>query len=294
MALAVVGWRVQLKPFVFVAGGWEHCCILDMCCSHFRGDSACSSAPFLVGFLQLQLRTFQALYQQVPMTGRSQQLMSAESLESAWHVMCRWRQYVAEQRVNVLRICTIALFYLVHLLRYQAGAGTGGLSFLQDGGSAISYQRHLGITLVVAAWVFFSLTVHVLLLDRIFPRRLPLLSICLDCVFLTAVLVCSSGAASPLVCGYFMIVMMAGLRLDLAWVRAAAGCSLAGYLILLGCGRWPMGMLLADPLPIVPRYHQIVVCLAIVCSGVIVGQIVRHVRHIVETLMQQTVRERQS
>jgi hypothetical protein len=136
--------------------------------------------------------------------------------------------------------------------------------------------------------------VHVLLLDRVFPQRLPLVSICLDCAFLTAVLVCSSGAASPLVCGYFLIVMMAGLRLNLAWVRAAAGCSLAGYLILLGCSRWPMGMLLADPLPVIPRYHQIVVGLAIVFSGVIVGQIVRHVRQMAESLMMGSLRERQS
>lgn len=229
------------------------------------------------------------------MRGRSQPLMSADASESAWYVICRWRQYVAEQRVNVLRICTIALFYLVHLLRYQAGAGTSWLGFLQEGGAGgISFQRHLAITVVVAGWVLWSLTVHVLLLDRVFPQRLPLVSICLDCAFLTAVLVCSSGAASPLVCGYFLIVMMAGLRLNLAWVRAAAGCSLAGYLILLGCSRWPMGMLLADPLPVIPRYHQIVVGLAIVFSGVIVGQIVRHVRQLAESLMMGSLRERQS
>jgi hypothetical protein len=88
--------------------------------------------------------------------------------------------------------------------------------------------------------------------------------------------------------------MMAGLRLNVAWVRAGAGCSLAGYLFLLGCSRWPMGMLLADPLPLVPRYQQIVVGLAIVFSGVIVGQIVRHVRQLAESLMVASVRERQS
>jgi len=103
------------------------------------------------------------------MRGRSQPLMSADASESAWYVICRWRQYVAEQRVNVLRICTIALFYLVHLLRYQAGAGTSWLGFLQEGGAGgISFQRHLAITVVVAGWVLWSLTVHVLLLDRVF------------------------------------------------------------------------------------------------------------------------------
>jgi len=229
------------------------------------------------------------------MNGQVPTSMSGESSDSAWHVICRWRQYMAEQTVNTLRICTLAVFYLVHLLRYEAGAGTGWLDFLQDGGAGrMSFQRHVAITVVVAAWVLWSLTVHVLLLDRVFPRRLPLLSICLDCVFLTAVLIFSSGAASPLVCGYFLIVMMAGLRLNVAWVRAAAGCSLAGYLFLLGCSRWPMGMLLADPLPPVPRYQQIVVGLAIVFSGVIVGQIVRHVRQLAESLMVASVRERQS
>lgn len=211
---------------------------------------------------------------------------------TAWEIACRWRQYHAEMRVNGLRIIALALFYLVHLLRYWAVGGSTWLGFLQDAdGAAISKQRHLAITLIVATWVLWSMVVHVLLLDRVFPRRFPLASICLDCLLLTAALICGSGAASPLVCGYFLIVMMAGLRLNLNWVRAAAGCCLAGYLVLLGCARWPQGLLLADPHPVLPRYHQLVVGLAIVMSGVIVGQLVRHLQQIAVYLQRASQQE---
>ena len=144
------------------------------------------------------------------------------------------------------------------------------------------------------AWVLWSLLVHVLLLDRVFPRRLPLVSICVDSLLLTAVLLCGSGAASPMVCGYFLIVMMAGLRLNLNWVKAAAGCCLAGYVVLLGCARWPQGVLLAQPHPTLPRYHQLMVGIAIVMSGVIVGQLVRHVRQLAFDLQRVSGQEQQS
>lgn len=212
---------------------------------------------------------------------------------SAWEIVCRWRQYQAELRVNALRVVALAVFYLTHLLRFRVDAGFGSLA-LQDSAVAISQQRHLAITVIVAAWVLWSLLVHVLLLDRVFPRRLPLFSICVDSLLLTAVLLCGSGAASPMVCGYFLIVMMAGLRLNLNWVKAATGCCLVGYVVLLGCARWPQGVLLAQPHPVLPRYHQFVLGLAIVMSGVIVGQIVRHVRQLAFDLQRVSGQERQA
>ena len=214
-------------------------------------------------------------------------------MASAWEIACRWRQYQAEFRVNTLRVVALAVFYLTHLLRFRVDRGFGSLA-LPDSAVAISQQRHLAITVIVAAWVLWSLLVHVLLLDRVFPRRLPLLSICVDSLLLTAVLLCGSGAASPMVCGYFLIVMMAGLRLNLNWVRAAAGCCLAGYVVLLGCARWPQGVLLAQPHPTLPRYHQLMVGIAIVMSGVIVGQLVRHVRQLAFDLQRVSGQEQQS
>jgi len=228
------------------------------------------------------------------MSGQSPPSIPAVISDDAWRVICRWRQYAAEIRVNLLRICAISVFYTLHLAGGHPGGIGDWVGFLQlQQAGGIPPQRQLAITVLVGAWVLWSLTVHALLLDRVFPQHLPVLSICLDIIFLTAVLICGSGAASPLVCGYFLIVMMAGLRLNLWWVRLAAGGSLLGYLTILGCSRWPQGFLTQNPLPTVPRYHQITVCLAIVITGVIIGQIVRHVRQLSEDLLRTSFTERQ-
>ena len=73
-----------------------------------------------------------------------------------------------------------------------------------------------------------------------------------------------------------------------------SGCCLAGYIVLLGCGRWPQGVLLAQPHPTLPRYHQLMVGIAIVMSGVIVGQLVRHVRQLAFDLQRVSGQEQQS
>lgn len=203
----------------------------------------------------------------------------------AWDIACRWRQYEAELRVNVLRIIAVGLFYLVHLAHYHAADGASWLAFLQmDGGTKISPNRHLAITAVAVAWTMWAFAVHFLLQDRVFPRRLPVVSIVIDSTLLTAILTLSNGAASPLVAGYFLIIIMAGLRLNLGWIWLATGSAMAGYLFVLGCTKWPRGLLLEQPLPHVPRYHQVMVILALVLAGLVVGQSVRHIRRVVNDI----------
>jgi hypothetical protein len=204
----------------------------------------------------------------------------------AWETVRRWRQYDAEIRVNTLRIVAVGGFYVIHLLHhYSAGGGNRFLGFLQFGsGATLSQPLHFAVTAVAVAWAMWALLVHSLLREQVFPRWLPVVSICLDNVLLTAILILTSGATSPLVSGYFLIIMMAGLRLDLRWIRMAAGSSILGYLFVLGCTRWPRGLLLENPLPRVPRFHQLMVLLALLLSGVIVGQLIRHIRRVADEL----------
>lgn len=214
------------------------------------------------------------------MESNNQMPEAKTSDQNAWDIACRWRQYEAEIRVNTVRVVAIGLFYLVHLAHYYSADGLG-LGFLQlNDGVAISSQRHIAITAVVVAWIMYGLVVHLLLQDKVFPKRLPVLSICMDNLLLTSVLLLSNGAGSPILAGYFLIIIMSGLRLNLAWVWIAAGGALGGYLFVLGCTRWPFGLLLDNQLPSVPRYHQVMVGLSLATAGVIVGQSVRHVRRI--------------
>ena len=199
------------------------------------------------------------------------------------HAAIRWRQYEAEMRVNTLRLVTVGLFFIIHLVHYySANDQFPWLAFLQmSDGVTIDKNSHYGITAIVVAWVMWAAIVHTCLTGRIFPLWLPYLSVGFDTLFLTAMLVLGRGAVSPIVVGYFLIIMMAGLRLDLRLVWFATISTVCGYLYVLGCTRWPLGILMEHPLPTVPRYHQIMIVCAMTLSGVIIGQIIRHLRCVI-------------
>ncbi|HMC09994.1 MAG TPA: hypothetical protein VKH44_01840 [Pirellulaceae bacterium] len=213
--------------------------------------------------------------------------------DEAWDVARRWRQYEAEIRVNTMRIIAVGSFYLIHIVhQYSANHPARWLSILQLGsGEALSEKLNVAVTSVAVAWTMWALLVHSLLRDRVFPWWLPAVSTGLDTLLLTAMLLLSSGAASPLVAGYFLIIMLAGLRFELWLVRAAAGACLAGYIVVLGATRWPRGLLLENTLPRVPRFQQLMVLAALLLAGVIAGQWVRHARRMADDLVQSNRRE---
>ncbi|MBI3863627.1 MAG: hypothetical protein HY290_17185 [Planctomycetia bacterium] len=217
----------------------------------------------------------------------ARQSSAPTDVNDAWNVARRWRQYEAEIRVNTLRIIAVGSFYLIHLVnQYSAGSSQNWLWFLHLGGNdALSEKLHVAVTAIAVAWMAGALLVHSLLRERVFPRWLPAASTGLDTLLLTAMLLLSSGAASPLVAGYFLIIMMSGLRLNLTLIRAATAGCLAGYLAVLGAARWPRGLLLENALPVVPRYQQLMILAALVLSGVVVGQWARHARRLADDLL---------
>ncbi len=200
------------------------------------------------------------------------------------HAAIRWRQYEAEMRVNTLRLMSVLLFFIIHLVHYySANNRFPWLAFLQmSEGVTIDKNSHYGITAIVVAWVMWAAIVHTCLTGRIFPLWLPYLSVGFDALFLTSMLVLARGAVSPIVAGYFLIIMMAGLRLELRLIWFATTAAVIGYLFVLGCTRWPFGILIDHPLPAVPRYHQIMVVCSILLSGLIVGQIIQLTKKLIE------------
>ena len=118
--------------------------------------------------------------------------------------------------------------------------------------------------------------VHFLVDQRKVSDRLTLWSTLADIALLTAILSVSSGPAGPMVAGYFLILMLTGLRFNLRLVRIATVAAAIGYLTVLAVSRWPQGILENNELTTVPRYHQVMILVAIIISGVIMGQIVRH------------------
>lgn len=194
-----------------------------------------------------------------------------------WEAACRWQQFEAEQRVNLVRLGAIGSFYIVHLVHHLAAAGNLPLlsALGLDAGSSLTRQTHIAITCVVLAWGMVGLWIHHLLRERVFPDWLMYASTFGDLCFLTAILVLTSGPTSPLIAGYFLVVIMSGLRFDLRLVRWSTATTVLSYLIVLGCAKWPIGLSKLNALPSVPRYQQLMVILALLLAGVIVGQGVR-------------------
>ena len=196
----------------------------------------------------------------------------------------RWQAYDAESRANMLRIIAVGAFYLVHLWSYFSAQGkvpNFGFFQIADAGE-IGKQCHIEITLLAVAWSMLALGVLLALQQRIFPIWLPYCTTACDIVLLTVVLCISSGPRSPLIAGYYLILVLAALRLSLQLVRFATVASALAYLVLLGCGKWlPFAVALRDQQR-VPRYHQVIVLVAIVLAGVMLGQIIRTVWRMID------------
>jgi hypothetical protein len=133
-----------------------------------------------------------------------------------------------------------------------------------------------------------ALGILLALQQRVFPLWMPYFTTGCDIVLLTGIICLGSASRSPLVAGYFLILILATLRLNVPLVRFATGGSVLAYLCVLGCAKWPdrfgLTKLLGETSAElrVPRYHQVITILAIVLAGVILGQIVQRVRRLVE------------
>ena len=213
--------------------------------------------------------------------------------ERDWFIIQRWQAYEAEGRANLLRIIAIGAFYIVHLWSYFSAQGrvpNFGFFQLAETGE-INRQFHILVTLLAVAWAMLALGILLALQQRMFPRWLPYFSTGCDIVLLTSIICLGSVARSPLVAGYFLILILATLRLSLPLIwYATSGCALA-YLCVLGCAKWPntfgIDTIVAAGVEIrVPRYHQVIVMLAIILAGVMLGQIVRRVRRLAEQFAQ--------
>ncbi len=182
-----------------------------------------------------------------------------------WYIVSRWQEYDGEMRANLLRVAGIACFYAAELLIYY---------WL----GAVERPFHLAVTALAVAWTMTALGVHYCLRVGIFPRWLKFVSTGCDVLFLTCALTLGSGAASPLLVGYFVLIMLSGLRFSLVLVWFASGACLAGYVFLLGYTKWFLGQPERNP----ARHYQVLFVLGLVFCGVVLGQIIRRVRSLAE------------
>lgn len=193
-----------------------------------------------------------------------------------WFIVGRWQEYEGEAKANLLRIIGIGAFYAIELCNYH-GLRLGWLELPKVAG--VDDRFHYAVTALAVSWAMTGLGVFFCLRRQIFPWVLKYVSTAADLVFLTGILMLADGPRSPMVVGYFLVVVLAGLRFNLALVWFATCGAMGGYLFLLGYGRWfaaPERNLRVE------RYQELIFLVAVALSGIVLGQMLRRVRRIAE------------
>ena len=190
--------------------------------------------------------------------------------DRSWYIVGRWRQYEGEARSNLLRTVAIAAFYSVELAnRYGFRLGAFEMPRIED----VDRPFHLAVTALAVAWTMTALAVQLCLWRQVLPAALKYVATGADIVLLTCVLCVSNGPRSPLVVGYFLVVVLSALRFRLPLVWFATVASMLGYLAVLGHTKWFAVRDLT-----VPRYHELMFLLALGLTGIMIGQVLRAVR----------------
>jgi hypothetical protein len=183
--------------------------------------------------------------------------------EPAWAAAQRVEAWAGEVRVNLIRIVAVAAFYGHHLAN------------LYFRWTPLPPGFHTAATAAAIAWAAGAAGLHLLLQDRKPRPALPYAAVAFDGFLLTGLLLLTDGPRTPLVLLYFLLVATSILRLriDLVWIATLV--ALAGYAAVLGFDRW--GRDLAPELR-VPRTHQVMTAIGLVCMGLLAGQAVRQAR----------------
>lgn len=199
------------------------------------------------------------------MNGQSLNVADAERS----YITGRWLEYEGELRAGLLRVLLITCFYGVELYQYLSATQV-------DDGLRLFHRQ---ATYISATWLLVSLGALVAITRQYLPAGLKYTTSVIDCLLLTAVAWFGSGAASPLVCLYLLLVMMAGLRGSLRLIWFTTISSLICFVFLLYAPLYvnASGKSVESVKPI----EIMVIMLGIAASGVVTGQVVRMVRQIV-------------
>jgi hypothetical protein len=196
----------------------------------------------------------------------------SEDLCAQWrYTTRRWLEYEGELRAALLRVLLIAAFYAVQLTHFL---------FLSQRSEA-EQLFHRQATYLAAAWFFVSLGVLVALSRQWLPPGMKYVTAGLDVAMLTGIAALGTGPASPLVFGYGLLIVLAGLRGSVPLVWFVTLAAMIGYYGLVGLidKHW------FDAVHTTPLLEQIVVELSLAATGIAVGQLVRLPRRLGEEML---------
>ncbi len=211
------------------------------------------------------------------------------------HITSRWLEYEGELRAGLLRVILIICFYSAELFTYMAANSV----------SEAAQQFHRQATYLSAAWVLVSLAALVAIARRWLPAGMKYAATAVDVGLLTAMAWFGSGASSPLVCLYALLIIMAGLRGSLKLIWFTTLLALAAYWGLLTLPVHATGGIAlsdaalgdaalgdaasgAGKVPI-QSIEVMVITLGIAASGIVTGQLVRMLRQVVSEVCLRTM-----
>ncbi len=180
--------------------------------------------------------------------------------ERDWHVVVRWSELEGEQRAAALRIVGVLVFYVVQLLN-RYGLHVGALDIAPVPG--VDAQFHQMITGLAVAWVAAAAASIVALRAERFPSWLKYVSTGVDFALLASMLCVADGPSSPLVPLLYLLLVLSVLRLSRELVRFATAAAIVAYLAVIGFTLSFRRELM------VPPHHQILVCLGLLLTGVV-------------------------
>jgi len=176
----------------------------------------------------------------------------------------RLRRWTRRQPALASRLGALAVFYVVELVNYHFVA-------------AVDQHFHWGISILVALWAGTSVG-----FQRLVARERWSVPACfgwgtLDAIFLLVVLLfLADGAASPLVIGYPLLIVAAGLWLRERFVWYMMALSLVSYGILVVDFYWWRPEFHANFDPAVDRH--LLFAVALVVEAAAVSYLVRRLR----------------
>ena len=182
----------------------------------------------------------------------------------AWFITNRWQAFEGELRVAILRIVLVAMFYGLHLIHHLRWA-------VRSEGELIFHKQ---VTWLAAGGLFVSLAVLVALGQRFYPPVLKFGTTLLDLLLVTSVAALSSGPASPIVSGYYVILALSPLRFSVPLVWFATMGAMVGYVLLVGLvdTTWFDESHATEPIV------QLITLCSMAAIGVAMGQLVRMMR----------------
>lgn len=180
-----------------------------------------------------------------------------------WRIVALWQRYDGEVRSAILRVVAVAVLYSCQLAIMQLSTPDEALK-----------KFHKFATYACGAWVLATLAGVIAIQARVFFRITPYISTIADLCLLTLVAAAGSKTQSPVVVGYFLIVLVAAQRFDLALLWTATLGAMISYMALVGLAdeKW------FDEKHSTPIIQQLVMVCALGLSGLMAGQLVRRAK----------------